>query len=482
MKLPIIIQGGMGIAISDWRLARAVSQIGQLGVVSGTAISRIFTSRLSDGDKDGNIRRALSAFPYQDAVERILERYYIPGGKTPGTPYKSQPVYTITPSVFLDQLTVIANFTEVFLATEGHLGVVGINLLEKIQMSNLASLYGAMLAGVDFVLMGAGIPTQIAQVLDKLSNHEPASYRLDVSGALPEDNYRMYFDPEEIFQGITKLTGKLTRPKFLPIVSSTVLAQALIKRSEGAIDGFIVEGPTAGGHNAPPRGAMKLNEKFEPVYGEKDLVDLEKMRTLGLPFWLAGGYGHPEKLADALDSGAAGIQVGTVFALCNESGMESGLKRKVLKQVIENNIRVFTSPTISPTGFPFKIVSMVGTASEAEVYESRPRICDLGFLRNIFKDENGNINYRCSAEPVNDYIRKGGKLEDTAGRTCLCSNLTASAGFPQIRHGGYIEPPLVTSGDDLLTIRELITPVEMNYSAEDVINYLLSAQKTICFE
>jgi len=38
---PRIIQGGMGIAVSDWRLARAVSRLGQLGVVSGTAIDSI---------------------------------------------------------------------------------------------------------------------------------------------------------------------------------------------------------------------------------------------------------------------------------------------------------------------------------------------------------------------------------------------------------------------------------------------------------
>jgi nitronate monooxygenase len=32
--LPIIIQGGMGAGVSDWRLARAVSITGQLGVVT----------------------------------------------------------------------------------------------------------------------------------------------------------------------------------------------------------------------------------------------------------------------------------------------------------------------------------------------------------------------------------------------------------------------------------------------------------------
>ncbi len=58
MNLPKLIQGGMGVAISDWRLAKAVSKLGQLGVVSGTGISRVLASRLMDGDVSGNVRRA----------------------------------------------------------------------------------------------------------------------------------------------------------------------------------------------------------------------------------------------------------------------------------------------------------------------------------------------------------------------------------------------------------------------------------------
>ena len=97
-----------------------------------------------------------------------------------------------------------------------------------------------------------------------------------------------------------------------------MLAQALLKRSEGQLDGFVIEGPTAGGHNAPPRGALELNEKGEPIYGKKDEVNPEMMKPLGLPFWLAGGYGHPHQVQAALEVGAAGVQVGTAFALCDE--------------------------------------------------------------------------------------------------------------------------------------------------------------------
>lgn len=473
MNLPKLIQGGMGVAISDWRLAKAVSNLGQLGVVSGTGISRVFASRLMDGDLSGNVRRALSSFAMPEVVQAMIDKYYTPGGKTTETPYKTPVVYTLKPPKSLDQVTAIANFVEVFLAKEGHSGVVGINLLEKVQMPTMASLYGAMLAGVDVVLMGAGIPTQIAGILDKLSNHEPVSYRVDVHGAGKEDDFRIHFDPESVFPGIAKLVGKLKRPKFLPIISSVVLAQALIKRSEGSVDGFVIEGPTAGGHNAPPRGTVNYNEKGEPIYGEKDVVDLEKMKQIGLPFWLAGGYGNPKQVQAAFDSGAAGVQVGTAFSLCDESGMEPELKKRLLEKVRKEEAEILTSPTVSPTGFPFKVAKMEGTLSDIDLYQQRNRICDLGFLRILYKREDGTLGYRCSAEPVADYVKKGGAIEDTERRSCLCNNLTATAGFAQIRKDGYVEQPIITSGDDLVSAGQFLKEGKTSYSAEDVIRYLL---------
>ena len=167
MNLPIIIQGGMGIGISDWKLAKAVSQLGQMGVVSGTGIARVFAGRLSDGDLAGHMRRALANFALPEVVQHVLDRYYVPGGKLADEPYTIPVAYSARPPKSLDQFTALSNFVEVFLAKENHAGLVGINLLEKVQMPTLASLYGAMLAGVDYVLMGAGIPTQIAKVLDK---------------------------------------------------------------------------------------------------------------------------------------------------------------------------------------------------------------------------------------------------------------------------------------------------------------------------
>jgi nitronate monooxygenase len=270
----------------------------------------------------------------------------------------------------------------------------------------------------------------------------------------------------------------------LPIISSFVLAQALLKRSEGTIEGFVIEGAIAGGHNAPPRGPLVLNELGEPVYGEKDVVDLEKMKQLGLPFWLAGGYGNHDQLQKALDAGAAGIQVGTAFAFCEESGMAPMLKHSVLSRILNADgadpVRVFTSPVASPTGFPFKVVLQQGTLSELSVYEQRSRICDLSFLRTIYKRPDGEIGYRCPAEPIKDYVRKGGTVEDTVGTTCLCNNLAATAGFGQSRildNGSmYVEPPTITSGDDLPKVGQHVRVGKTSYTAQDVIECLQNSK------
>ncbi len=179
---PIIIQGGMGIAVSDWKLAKTVSQTGQLGVVSGTAINSVLVRRLQDGDLDGHMRRALQAFPSQSIVQKILETYFIEGGRAKTQAYKRSPMYSIVSSKALCKLTVVASFVEVWLAREGHEGVIGLNLLEKIQLPNLACLYGGLLAGVDYVIMGAGIPREIPGALDLLSQNQKASLKISVAG------------------------------------------------------------------------------------------------------------------------------------------------------------------------------------------------------------------------------------------------------------------------------------------------------------
>lgn len=471
MNYPIVIQGGMGAGVSSWLLAKTVSKMGQLGVVSGTALDLIISRRLQMGDIGGHIRRALEHFPFPKMAQRVLQKYFIPGGKPKHEAFKGNTMFTIQPTQALQELTVVANFAEVFLAKEEHSGWVGINFLEKIQLPNLASIYGAMLAGVDYILMGAGIPREIPAILDKFSRHEKASLSLNVEGSAGGDNFKTHFDPQ-LFK--EKDLSTLKRPLFLAIIASTILGLTLAKKCTPSVDGFVIEGPRAGGHNALPRGELTTNERGEPIYGPKDDVDLEKIKNLGLPFWLAGAYSTPERLKEALEQGATGIQVGTAFAFSIESGLDSSIKEEIIKKNLEGKSDIFTDPTASPTNFPFKVVRLEGSNSEREVYEKRERICDLGYLRHLYRKDDGSVGYRCPAEPVEHYIKKGGSLEDTVGRKCLCNGLMANIGFPQCAKNGYVEKPLVTAGDDLPNIRRFIKNGSRAYSAKDVITYLLT--------
>jgi nitronate monooxygenase len=471
MQFPKIIQGGMGVGVSNWRLANAVSKLGQLGVVSGTALDSLFVRRLADGDKDGDMRRGLDAFPFPEMAKRIWDEYFVPGGKPAGKPYPCVPMHQRRDLRKVVELCIVSNFVEVFLAREGHKNAVGINFLEKVQMPHLSSIYGAMLAGVGYVLMGAGIPLHIPGVLDALAAQQPSEYRLAVTGAAQGQDTAMNFDPSDYVEGPLPV---LDRPRFLAIVSSNTLATTLLRRANGRVDGFVIESPTAGGHNAPPRGKLQLNPRGEPVYGERDTVDLAGFRAMGVPFWLAGGYGNAEKVREALGEGAAGVQVGTAFAFTEESGLRPDLKDGLLEQARTGSGEVFTDPLASPTGFPFKVALIPGTYSDAAVAEARPRVCDLGYLREAYAEADGKIGYRCAAEPVANFVAKGGTVEEAAGRKCLCNALMANIGHQQMRKDGYVEPPLVTVGDDLNTVAQFLTPGRSSYTTAEVIESLLS--------
>src|SRR5512133_3737517 len=184
MSHPQIIQGGMGVAVSGWLLARTVSRLGQLGVVSGTALAVVLARRLQLGDPPGELRHALAQFPFPQIAAQVLAEYFIPGGKAPSAPFKLTPMPTVRSRRELVNLTVVSNYVEVFLAKLGHQGLVCINYLEKIQLPTLASLYGAMLAGVDYILMGAGIPRAIPGALDLLAQGQPTCLPVDLHGAL----------------------------------------------------------------------------------------------------------------------------------------------------------------------------------------------------------------------------------------------------------------------------------------------------------
>src|SRR5487761_1371415 len=236
-EYPVIIQGGMGAGVSNWRLAQAVSRTGQLGVVSGTALDQILVRRLQDGDAGGHMRRGLDAFPFPSMAEWIWKEYFIAGGKADEIPYRLVSPLTKDNPRELVELCMVSNFVEVFLAREGHKNPVGINYLEKIQAAHLPTMYGAMLAGVGYVLMGAGIPLKIPGVLDRFANHVHATSPPLVTDAQEIVDTTMAFVPREFMECDLP---PLTRPKFFAIISSNTLATTMVRRANGKVDGFII--------------------------------------------------------------------------------------------------------------------------------------------------------------------------------------------------------------------------------------------------
>jgi len=271
----------MGVNISSPRLAATVSGASRpgretLGTISGTAVDRVMAQMLKKGGIDASdIINALADFPFPEVVERVIKKYH-------NNPKVGIPPFKVDLSRELIDLIVCANYAFVKLAKQGHNNPVSINYLEKIGMPHLASIYGAMLADVDYVTMGAGIPLGIPAIFQAFSEKKEATYNISVIGR--KDGYDMKFNPKKFFgQDIPDVKV----PKFLPIISTDALAKILHKRIRGLFEGFIIEDPRAGGHNAPPRGGAK-------DYGERDEVNFQNMQDIGLPYWLAGSYASPE--------------------------------------------------------------------------------------------------------------------------------------------------------------------------------------------
>jgi NAD(P)H-dependent flavin oxidoreductase YrpB (nitropropane dioxygenase family) len=465
IDLPDIIQGGMGIAVSNWCLARKVSLGGGLGVVSGTAIDGVITRKLQLGDLDGNIRRVLKKFPNQEMVSNFLSRYFHKEGKEAGKPFALIPKINAEEGGILWENLILSNFVEVSLAKENHDKPVGINFLEKIQMGNLPSIYGALLAGVDFILMGAGIPREIPSIIKKLWNGEKASITLDF---LDKNKKTVSLDPKE-YKAVPNEITKKNRPRFLAIVSSEVLASYLERDPETQPDGYVVENHVAGGHNAPPRGKPTYSDEGEPIYGERDKANFEKLKALGKPFWIAGGYASRAKVLEAKSLGAQGIQAGTIFALSLDSGFEPSLREKLLSKLRKGELKVYTDPNASPTGFPIKVALVEDTQSDFEIRKNRPRLCDLGYLRLPYLNSEKEIRYRCPSEPIPTFLKKGGELSETENKACLCNALMANIGLEQHRLTGYVEEPFITLGSDLESAAEMIKLYPEGWTADQAL-------------
>jgi nitronate monooxygenase len=504
-----LIQGGMGVHVSNWRLAKAVASQRPgvtVGTVSGTALDVVYVRLLQLGDPGGHARRALQALDATFGVDTgrtICDRYFIEGGKAPDARFRSAPMHivhthdgrrtfplpngaAVTVPLKLDdeiiELLIATGFAEVWLAKEGHNGKVFINFLNKIELPLIYVLYGAMLAGVDGVIVGAGNPEGLPALSRQLAQHEAVAHEISVLYREAGEEFALAFDPKQVAGG-RFAARPLTTPAFLAIVSLEDLAKALAASTSAPPDGFIIEHHTAGGHNANPVGPLLRDGLGQPIYSDRDEADLAAIRGLGIPFWLAGGYGSRAGLQRALAAGANGVQAGTVFALAEESGMKPEYRAAILTSLKEGvaDADLVRTTVFSPTGFSFKVVQIEDTLAEDAVYASRRRICDIGMLqqRGFHKpDEHGErvLFQRCPAGPIENFVKNRGVERNTDERRCLCNGLLACVGLGQVKEiqGEVVEEPaIVTLGNHLDGVRRLSRQGQVHYFVQDVVADIL---------
>lgn len=453
--LPRLIQAGMGVRISGWKLAHETSRLGALGVVSSVGLRHIIIDEIRRGDEDA--LAIASTFPVQKYVEELLK--FAPGGKKHKSPAPldhPDPAKGDLPK----RLSAICAYIEVMRSRLGHRGKVGINVMWKCSFTVLPSIYGAMLAGVDALLCGAGVPMELPDIVKRIRAGENMEYA-PLSGTGNHVSFDITGDFSEESRPVYKM------PALMPILSNFAFPKRMLDvwcREYGGAKptAFILENHKAGGHNAPPRN--------KETYADADDIEtyFDKVKALGVPIYVAGAGGTRTEYLQWTERGAYGLQVGSRFALCDESGMRREIKDQIIERNASGEGGIVTDPRVSSTGYPFKVIMLPGSLSEEEVYKNRKRICNRGYLLQSHYEEAPDgkqvETYVCTAMPSPQYEKLGGSAEDTAGRVCLCNGLMSTAGVMDLT-----EPPIITLGAAGLEIK-------VKQSARDIMEDILTPE------
>ncbi|MHB1329145.1 MAG: hypothetical protein ACYC2K_13190 [Gemmatimonadales bacterium] len=292
-SLPPIIQGPDGAA--GWRLARAVSLNGQLGVVCGNHVEAFLIRHLQRGDAGGQVRRLMATFPFHEIATSVQERCF--ARRTAAT--SDQGVMALCRRAAGTEaagLAALAAFVEVRLAKEGHDNPIGISLSVRAGIPNLAVLYGAILAGADAVLIQGPVPRGLPGALDRLAQHQPVSVKLQTRGPVIGPDH-VGFDPRQL-GAVPSIPGR--RPKFIAIVRADAVA-SLIESTP--LDGVVVECGVPNGHRP---GAAATG------------CQLQTLTERGLPYWVEPGSSEGCH-SDSCANRSAGVYLRTLFAWCEEA-------------------------------------------------------------------------------------------------------------------------------------------------------------------
>lgn len=334
-----IIQGGMGVGVSLYPLAHAVAQEGGLGIVSSACLDRVVSKRT--GKKFNS---------YEAAYEEISQ------SKASG-------------------------------------GFAGINVMGALGRDYNESIKGALDAGADAIISGAGLPLTLPVI-------QP-----------PKDT------------------------ALIPIVSSTRALEIICKKWEKLgyrPDAIVLEGPLAGGHlgfkmDQIDLEANKLENLLPPV---KDMA----MKYGDFPVFVAGGIYTHDDILMFLRMGADGVQMGTRFLATEESSASEDYKQAVVTSR-EEDILVAHDPG-SPCGLPFRVIKQSPMYVSA-IKKLRTPKCDKGYV--LLKDKEGKYSI-CPAKQSNEH------------HFCICNGLLSSAGYNPDK-----EEPLYTVGTNAFRVDRILS-------------------------
>lgn len=343
-KEVIFVQGGMGIGISLAPLARAVARRGGIGTISSAGLAAIVSKRLGRKVND----REAAALEVAEAKK---------GG-----------------------------------------GCIAMNIMVALHQSFTESILGAVDGGVDAVILGAGLPTNL---------------------------------PDSLAQSDTAL---------IPIVSSVKALRIIQRRWQERLqrppDAVVLEGPLAGGHlgfspHDVDKEAFRLENLFGPV---KEFAQ----KNGDYPIIVAGGiYYHDDIVRWINEFGADGVQLGTRFAATYESGASPAFKQAIV-DCRQEDIIVAKKPG-SPCGLPFRVIK-TSPGYQLALKKARPPKCNRGLV--LRKDDSGKFTV-CSARDSHDSF-------------CICNVLLSAHGFTDK------EEPIFTIGgrghlvDKILFVDELM--------------------------
>ena len=198
-------------------------------------------------------------------------------------------------------------------------GIIGVNIMVALTtFTELART--AIEEKADIIFSGAGLPMDLPKILHDACEEKKEQFRT----------------------------------KLVPIVSSaraaTIIARKWLQKYGYLPDAFVVEGPKAGGHlGFAPEYLTDPNFSLEGLIPEVVVAckPLEDKKGGAFPVIAAGGVYSGEDIAQFMDLGASGVQMGTRFVATYECDADERFKEAYVQAKAED-VTIIRSPVGMP--------------------------------------------------------------------------------------------------------------------------------------